>query len=91
MLALAKEGWSFLRLPHAKTMVMFKAHVVRRAALHEFEMLAAFYDDVRAIVNASIVKLEVTFEGVFRSLSIKVAIELLRVIVVLPVYLDLRL
>ena len=44
---------------------MFVAHVVRRTLFDEFKVLAALYEDVRAIVNPSIVKLEVTFEGVF--------------------------
>ena len=47
-------------------MVVFEAHVVRRATFHKFEMLATLNEHVRAIVNASVLKGEATtFEGIF--------------------------
>ena len=51
-------------------------------------MLAALHHNVRAIVNPSILELEVSFERVFCTLRIKVVSELFRVIVVLPIDFD---
>ena len=42
---------------------MFEAHVVRRATLHELEMLTALHQNVRAVVNPSVLKGEDTIEG----------------------------
>ena len=55
-------------------------------------MLAAFHHNVWAIVNPSIGEFKFTFEEVICTLRIKVAIELLRVIIIaLPIYVDMRL
>ena len=55
-------------------------------------MLASFHHNVRAIVNPSICEFEFSFEEVICTLRIKVAIELLRVIVIaLPIYVYMRL
>ena len=55
-------------------------------------MLAAFHHNVWAIVNPSIGEFKFTFEDFICTLRIKVAIELLRVIVIaLPIYVDMRL